>query len=83
MVYEYRCNECGAAFEVTATVEEKTKGLYPTCPACGSKKTSQVFGGFGILAGGRAADSPRSSAGFPGMGFPGGGCCGPGRIGGC
>ena len=69
MTYEYRCRECGAAFDVTASVAQKEAGLHPECPSCGSRKAAQVFGAIGILSSG----GPR---GMPACGPGGGtGCC--------
>lgn len=72
MTYEYRCKECGAGFEVTASVAEKEAGLRPNCPSCGSTEAVQVFGAIGILSAG--------SRGVPATMGPG---CGPGRGPGC
>ncbi|MGC8777196.1 MAG: FmdB family zinc ribbon protein [Candidatus Caldatribacteriaceae bacterium] len=44
--YEYRCDQCGYVTEVQASLAEKEKGLDLTCPHCGSKSLTQVFGGF-------------------------------------
>jgi len=44
--YEYRCKQCGNSMEVKASIEEKERGLDLTCPQCGSKELTQVFGGF-------------------------------------
>lgn len=74
MTYEYRCKECGTMFDVTASVAEKESGLYPECPACGSKKAAQVFGAIGILSSARAG-SPGGLGGMP--------ACGPGNAAGC
>ena len=35
--YQYRCAECGKAFERTETISEHEKAK-PQCPKCGSKK---------------------------------------------
>lgn len=73
MTYEYRCSKCDTAFDVIATVAEKSAGLEPKCPNCGSKQTTQIFGAVGVL----------SSASGP-SGDPGGGpMCGPGMGAGC
>lgn len=34
-VYEYRCNDCGAAFEETETLAQHETST-PKCPKCGS-----------------------------------------------
>ncbi|SIQ40855.1 putative regulatory protein, FmdB family [Alkalispirochaeta americana] len=74
MTYEYQCEKCGNTFDVTASIAEKAAGLEPACPECGSKQTSQLFGGVGILSG--------AGTSSPGGSF-GGGLCGPGRGSGC
>ncbi len=73
MVYEYRCRDCSAVFEVQATIEEKVKGLNPVCPNCASKNTTQVFSSIGIFR--RAAASGGDGA-FSCGPNPGSGCCG-------
>jgi putative FmdB family regulatory protein len=91
MIYEYRCDSCNHVFDVQATLAEKEQGLFPSCPDCNSRETSQVFSAPGILSG----DGHRHAAGHShghgcegGMcgtgthgGVPSGGCCGAG--GGC
>ena len=70
MIYEYRCQECGTVFEVSATLAEKEAGLHPACPLCRSPVTVQRFATIGIVRGG--------SAGLPAAAcVPGGrtGCC--------
>lgn len=80
MIYEYQCKNCEAQFEVSATIQEKTAGLHPVCPQCGSQNVSQVFSGFGIIGGSR-----NSSVGGPLGGLSSGrpSCCGSGMLGGC
>ena len=39
--YQYRCEECGKAFERTETISEHEKAK-PQCPGCGSKDVSAV-----------------------------------------
>jgi putative FmdB family regulatory protein len=41
--YQYRCAECGKAFERTETISEHEKAK-PQCPKCGSMKVSVVPG---------------------------------------
>ncbi len=76
MVYEYRCRDCGTGFEVQATMEEKAKGLKPTCPNCSSENTAQVFSSIGIFRR-TAATSASGTGGLASCGpNPGSGCCG-------
>jgi putative FmdB family regulatory protein len=41
--YQYRCAECGKAFERTETMSEHERAK-PQCPKCGSMKVSVVPG---------------------------------------
>ena len=41
--YQYRCEECGKAFERTETISEHEKAKRQ-CPKCGSMKVSVVPG---------------------------------------
>ena len=43
-IYEYVCQECGAAFELLIRGDEK-----PECPSCGKKKVSKQLS---VTAGG-------------------------------
>lgn len=70
MIYAYRCEGCGEAFTVRATLTEKERGLQPGCPRCGSPKVVQDFSGVGVLRGGGAG----AGAGLCGP-AAGPGCC--------
>jgi putative FmdB family regulatory protein len=70
MIYEYRCQECGTVFEVSATLAEKEAGLHPACPSCRSQLTVQRFASIGIVRGGSA-------------GLPAAACLPDGRTGCC
>lgn len=39
--YEFRCRECGTAFEVTCHMDERE--AQAVCPKCGSKAVDQLF----------------------------------------
>jgi putative FmdB family regulatory protein len=67
-IYEYFCQDCKNKFDVKASMSEKEKGLKVVCPACGSKQTVQVLGGFYTFSKGRASS---------------GGGCGPNPTPGC
>ncbi len=70
--YQYRCAECGEAFEVRATFAEKEAGLNPECPKCHTREVRQVLtAGLMLRAGG--GDGASLS----------GGCCGPNAGPGC
>ncbi|GAO01254.1 zinc ribbon domain-containing protein [Anaeromyxobacter sp. PSR-1] len=71
MIYEFQCKDCGAAFEVQATVAEKQRGLRVMCPSCGSPRADQVLSSFAVTKrSGRVGGPPRGCG--PGAG---GGCC--------
>ena len=43
-IYKYRCLDCGARFDIEATVEEKKNHSAAfTCTACGSSRIEQDF----------------------------------------
>ena len=72
--YDYQCQECGHAFEVRATINQKTAGLKPECPKCHSTATQQVL---------RSMMFVHSSGDEGAMSMPMSGCgpvCGPGAC---
>ena len=38
-IYDYRCEKCGASFEITMSMTSETR---PTCTTCGSKATHRI-----------------------------------------
>ena len=70
MTYEYKCDLCGASFEIRATITEKASGLRFECPKCGSPKATQIYTSMAVVS------RPGSGGGTP----P---CCGPGSGAGC
>lgn len=44
--YEFRCEDCGEAFEVERSMAEHGRAGSPECPACGSEETSQRMSAF-------------------------------------
>lgn len=70
MTYEYKCNDCGALFEVKATIAEKTRGLTLACPSCRSANATQIYTSVNVL----------TRAGGGGVAAP---VCGPGSGAGC
>ena len=71
-VYEYRCNDCTATFDVLRPMAERE--LAAICPACESRASMPLISR--VAASGRewtsgTSDAPVSSTG-------GGGCCGGG-----
>lgn len=74
--YEYRCTECGSAFDVSMSIEEKKRRESAhdiACEQCGSSALEQVFGGFSVLTG---AAVGASQADGSCCGGSAGGCCG-------
>jgi len=67
-IYEYFCQDCEKKFDIKASMSEKEKGLKVVCPACGSKQTVQVLGGFSTFSKGSSSS---------------GGSCGPNSTPGC
>lgn len=53
--YDYQCKDCGAVFEVRATIQEKEGGLKPTCPECGGHKVRQRLSNVQMISGGRTS----------------------------
>jgi putative FmdB family regulatory protein len=43
-IYEYRCDECGQAFEMIRSASENDEGLH--CPACKSPKVTRLMSVF-------------------------------------
>ena len=70
-LYDYRCEECHAKFEVRATIQEKGAGLKPECPKCHSRKTRQMITSGLVMR----ATTDRGSSAPP--------CCGPDTKTGC
>ena len=64
--YKYNCKECENTFSIKASIAEKSAGLEPACPECGSKDVYQSFGSIGIIG---------SSQSGPGGCAPNTGCC--------
>jgi putative FmdB family regulatory protein len=67
--YEYNCSECGAPFEIRATIAEYEDGLNARCPECGSKEVKRNLTGVYVSAG----SSTSSNQGFESSG-PSCGC---------
>ena len=45
-IYEYQCTKCGERFEIISRHGDRDEKS--VCPACGNRKTTQVFGGFRV-----------------------------------
>jgi putative FmdB family regulatory protein len=64
-LYEYRCLNCKAAFEVLQNLGQTAEGL--ACPECGEKQVEKQFSTFA------STGNSTSSANFAGGGGCGGG----------
>ena len=73
-LYEYRCNDCTAVFEVLRPIAERE--LTVVCPGCESRSSmpliSRVSAGIPAATGGAAAFADGGGSG---------GCCGGGGCG--
>lgn len=67
-LYEYRCNECGEAFEMTLRFSESDR--IPACPKCESpntkKKISKVASFLTPASGSNGSTSSNSNCGSQG-----------------
>ena len=63
-IYEYRCEQCGASFEVLQRVGED--GSHLRCPECGHEKVVKQFSAFATSGESAASGGGRScgSGGF-------------------
>jgi len=57
--YDLKCRDCGATFNVRATMEEKEKKLIP-CPECGSHELERIYETAGIAAITRGVSEPEN-----------------------
>ncbi len=74
--YDFRCKQCGHAFTVRASFEEKDAGLEPECPICQATETQQLLTA-GIFIGGATGSGDRSlPLAGPTCGCGPEGCCG-------
>ena len=68
-LYDYKCTECGEAFEVRATIKEKEAGLVVACPMCGSHEVRQRLTVPAMVHGGKVRSLPTCGPNA------GSGCC--------
>ena len=68
-LYEYRCNDCRAVYEVLRPMAERE--LAAVCPSCESRASMPLISRVAVHAG---SDAAASSEFAPSAG--GGGCCG-------
>jgi putative FmdB family regulatory protein len=45
-IYEFKCGDCGATFEINAHLSERDEKA--VCPDCGSRAVKPVFSGFSL-----------------------------------
>lgn len=71
--YEYKCSDCGNAFNIEATIREKEEGTSDkfACPKCSSKNIKQEFSAGNFIKN------------IFGGGKPSGGCCSGDNNGSC
>jgi putative FmdB family regulatory protein len=61
--YDYRCEDCGAPFEVRMSIAEYSEGVHPACKVCGSTRVERTFGSVNVLTGGRSGGGIDGSCG--------------------
>ena len=49
--YDYKCRDCGEAFEVRMSIAEYSQGASPNCTGCGSEATARSFGPVNVIFG--------------------------------
>ena len=77
-IYDYRCNNCGATYDVFHKVREIGEDII--CPSCQSTKHTRLLSAPNVaVSGGGKSDSMDFSSG-PSC-ETGGGCCGGGSCG--
>ncbi len=60
-LYEYRCEQCGEAFEQLASPGKKDAKV--ACPKCASKRTTRQFSSFAIGSAKSTAKLPSCATG--------------------
>lgn len=65
--YEYQCQDCGARFEIRASISAYSEGLAPICTDCGSDNAERTFGSVNVLTGSRSAATPPPGCGNSGF----------------
>lgn len=68
--YDYKCPDCGHAFEVRMSMSDYSASKRPSCPECGSENTERSFSSVGVLVGSRTGGGG-SAAGGGGCGHSG------------
>jgi putative FmdB family regulatory protein len=68
-LYEYRCNDCSAVFELLRPMADRE--VAAICPSCESRASMPLISRVAVHAGSAPSESPG-----PLVGGGGGGCCG-------
>jgi putative FmdB family regulatory protein len=63
--YDFRCRQCGSAFEIRLSMSAYERGEGRACPECGSDEVDRAFTAVNVMTGSRSSGSS------------GGACCGP------
>jgi putative FmdB family regulatory protein len=67
-LYEYRCNDCAAVFELLRPMADRE--IAAICPSCESRASMPLISRVAVHAGSSGGEAPSTSGGG------GGGCCG-------
>jgi putative FmdB family regulatory protein len=68
-LYEYRCNDCSAVFELLRPMADRE--VAAVCPSCESRASMPLISRVAVHAGSGSDEAPSTSGGGGG-----GGCCG-------
>ena len=60
-IYDYRCNACGATYDVFHKVREIREDI--VCPSCGSPEHTRLISAPSVSLGGREAEMPSCADG--------------------
>ena len=66
--YDYKCEDCGQAFDVRASIAAYSEGLSPRCPKCDSEKTTRGFSAVNVLMGSSSSAPPSKGCAPSGFG---------------
>ncbi|UCG87135.1 MAG: zinc ribbon domain-containing protein [Gemmatimonadota bacterium] len=67
--YDYKCQDCGHAFDIRASMAAYSEGLAAQCPECGSHNAVRGFSAVNVLAGSRGSSGSAGTAGCGPSGF--------------
>jgi putative FmdB family regulatory protein len=65
--YDFRCQECGAAYETRLSMSAYDRGEGRSCPECGSSEVERAFTSVNVICGSRTSGG--GGACRPGSGF--------------